>query len=108
MVFYMAPRESFEKAMKESTPEKQKEGMEEWKKWLTSNAKSIVDEGGPLGKTKRADAKGVSDTTNGIGGYSIVQADSGDDAAKLFDKSHPHLRMMPDAWVEVTEIMPSM
>jgi len=31
--------------------------------------------GRPLGKTKRVDAKGASDTKNGIGGYSIVQAE---------------------------------
>jgi len=43
---------------------------------------------------------------NGIGGYSVVQAESQDVAAKLFGKDHPHLQMMPGAWVEVVEIMP--
>jgi hypothetical protein len=59
-----------------------------------------------LGKTKRVDANGAKDTKNGIGGYSVVQADSHEAAAKLFGKDHPHLQMMPGAWVEVVEIMP--
>jgi hypothetical protein len=108
IVLYMASGPAFEKMMKESTPEKQKEGMKAWSTWITANKKSIVDEGAPLGKTKRVDGTGVSDTKNGIGGYSIVQAESHDDAAKLFGKDHPHLRMMPEAWVEISEIMPSM
>ena len=46
-----------------------------------------------LGKTKRVDAKGASDTKNGIGGYSIVQAETAEAATKLFGKDHPHLQM---------------
>ena len=66
---------------------------------------SIVDGGAPLGKTRRVDANGAKDAKNGIGGYSIIQADSHDAAAKMFGKDHPHLQM-PGAWVEVVEIMP--
>ena len=44
--------------------------------------------------------------TFGVGGYSIVQAQSHDAAAKLFGKSHPHLQMMPGGWIEIVEIMP--
>jgi hypothetical protein len=50
------------------------------------------------------DSKGASDTKNGIGGYSIVQAESADEATKLFGKDHPHLQM-PGSWVEVIEVM---
>ena len=41
-----------------------------------------------------------------VGGYSIVQAQSHDVAAKMFGKDHPHLQMMPGAWIEIVEIMP--
>lgn len=43
-----------------------------------------------------------------VGGYSVVQAESHEAAAKLFEK-HPH-NEMPGAWVEVMEIksMPGM
>ena len=66
----------FERMMRESTPEQQKKGMQGWIKWMGDNQPSLVDGGAPLGKTSRVDAKGVSDTKNGIGGYSIVQADN--------------------------------
>ena len=106
MVLYMATPADFDKMMKTSTPEQQKKGMEAWMKWMNGSKKSIVDGGAPLGKTKRLDAKGLSDAKNGIGGYSVVQADSHEAAAKLFGKDHPHLQMMPGAWVEIIEIMP--
>ena len=64
-----------------------------------------VDRRAPLGKTRRVDAKGAKDARNGIGGYSVVQADFHDAAAKMFSKDHPHLQM-PGAWVEIVEIMP--
>jgi len=105
MVLYMASGAEFEKMMKNSTPEQQKKGMDAWMKWMGKNKKSLVDGGAPLGKTKRVDAKGASNTKNEVGGYSIVQARSHDDAAKMFGKDHPHLRM-PGAWIEIVEIMP--
>jgi len=105
MVLYMASGAEFEKMMKNSTPEQRKKGMDAWMKWMKKNKKSLVDGGAPLGKTKRVDTKGASKTRNEIGGYSIVQAQSHDGAAKLFGKDHPHLQM-PGAWIEVVEIMP--
>jgi hypothetical protein len=104
MVLYMASRVEFEKMMKNSTPEQQKKGMDAWMKWMSKHKKSLVDGGAPLGKTKRVDAKGSSGTKNDIGGYSIVQAQSHDAAAKLIGKDHPHLQM-PGAWIEIVEIM---
>jgi hypothetical protein len=69
MVLYMALSADFEKMMKSSTPEQQKKGMDAWMQWMGKHKKSLVDGGGPLGKTKRVDAKGASNTKNGIGGY---------------------------------------
>jgi hypothetical protein len=105
MVLYMADAESFAKMMRQSTPEQQQNGMKAWMSWMEKNRNAIIDGGGPLGKTKRVDTKGSSDTRNGLGGYSVVQANSHDDAAKLFGSDHPHLQM-PGAWIEITEIMP--
>jgi hypothetical protein len=106
MVLYMASPADFEKMMKTSTPEQQKKGMDAWMKWMSKHKKTLVDDGAPLGKTKRVDPKGTSNTKNGVGGYSIVQAQSHDAAAKMFGKDHPHLQMMPGAWIEIVEIMP--
>ena len=105
MVLYMAEGAEFEKMMKDSTPEMQKKGMDAWMHWMNANKASIVDGGAPLGKTKRVDAKGAKDAKNAVGGYSVVQADSHDAAAKMFGKDHPHLQM-PGAWVDIVEIMP--
>ena len=106
MVLYMAPSAQFEQMMKNATPEQQQKGMDAWMKWMNANKASLADGGAPLGKTKRVDAKGASNTKNGVGGYSIVQAQSHDAAAKMFGKDHPHLQMMPGAWIEIVEIMP--
>lgn len=105
MVLYMAPSAQFEQMMKNATPEQQQKGMDAWMKWMNANKASLADGGAPLGKTKRVDANGASDTRNEIGGYSIVQAESHDAAVKLFGPDHPHM-MMPGGWIEVTEIMP--
>src|SRR5437764_9397962 len=93
LVLYMAKPAAFAKMMKNSTPEQQKKGMDAWMKWMGDHRASLIDGGAPLGKTKRVDAEGVSDTKNGIGGYSIVQATTANAAAKLFGKRHPHLQM---------------
>ena len=104
LVLYMANAAAMAEMMKNATPEQQKQGMDAWMKWMNKHKKSLVDGGAPLGKTKRVDAKGSSGTKNDIGGYSIVQAQSHDGAAKIFGKDHPHLQM-PGAWIEILEIM---
>jgi YCII-related domain len=105
VVLYMASGPEFEKMMKNSTPEQKKKGMDAWMKWMNANKTSIVEGGAPLGKTKRVDSNGASNTKNEIGGYSVVQAESHDAATKIFGKDHPHLQM-PGAWIEIIEIMP--
>ena len=105
MVLYMASQAEFEKMMKTSTPEQQKKGMEAWMKWMNEDKASLVDGGAPLGKTKRVDANGTSNTKNQIGGYSVVQAETHDAATKMFGKEHPRLQV-PGAWIEIVEIMP--
>ena len=108
VVLYMASGPEFEKMqkmMKNSTPEQQKKGMDAWMKWMNANKASIVEGGAPLGKTKRVDSRGASDTKNEVCGYSVVQAESHDAATKIFGNDHPHLQM-PGAWIEIMDIMP--
>src|SRR3954471_13461257 len=105
LVLYMASKAEFERMMKNSTPEQQKKGMDAWMKWMNENKSSLVDGGAPLGKTKRVDSNGASNTKNEIGGYSVVQAETHDAATKMFGKEHPHLQV-PGAWIEIVEIMP--
>ena len=74
MVLYLASGAAFEEMMKNSTPEQRQKGMDAWMKWMNANKASIVEGGAPLGKTKRVNSNGASNTKNAIGGYSVVQA----------------------------------
>lgn len=93
--------------MMDDEKRKQKEdaGKEAWGQWVTANEKAMVDVGSPVGKTKRISAQGISDTKNEIGAYAIVQAESHEAAAKLFE-NHPHLMLFPGDSVEVMECLP--
>ena len=85
--------------------QKEKAGKAAWGEWVTANQKAIVDGGSPLGKTKRTSAQGVSDTRNEIAAYTIVQADSHESAAKMFE-NHPHFKIFPGHSVEIMECLP--
>ena len=80
-------------------------GMKAWTDWMTANSVAIVDQGGPLGKTKRTSADGVADIRNNMAGYIIVQAESHEAAAKLFE-NHPHFTIFPGDSVEIMECLP--
>jgi hypothetical protein len=101
LVLYKAPTAAFEKMMK-ATPEQQKAGMDAWMTWSKKAASSIVDMGGPLGKSMRVSQGGASPVTNDLGGYSIMQAESKEVLAESL-KGHPHF-MMPDGTIEVVEV----
>jgi hypothetical protein len=73
--------------------------------WGTVNSDAIVDQGSPLGKTKRASAQGISDIKNSMTGYVIIQAESHEAAAKLFE-NHPHFAILPGDSVEIMECLP--
>ena len=80
-------------------------GMKAWMEWGTAHAAAIVDQGGPLGKTKRASPDGIADIKNQMVGYAIVQAESHEAAAKLFE-NHPHFTIFPGDSVEIIECLP--
>ena len=80
-------------------------GMAAWHKWHADHADTLVDGGGPLGKTKRTGPDGVTDISNNMGGYSIVQAESHNAAARLF-LNHPHFTIFPGDSVEIMECLP--
>lgn len=81
------------------------DGMAAWMKWGETQAAAIVDTGAPLGKTKRASSDGITDTKNTMTGYVIVQAESHDAAAKMFE-NHPHFTLFPGDSVEIMECLP--
>ena len=105
---YFAPHEALDEMMKSATPERQQEMMGAWQAWMEKHKASFVDQGAPLGKSKRVSASGAEDVRNDINGYSVVEADSHEEAAKIF-MDNPQLQM-PGAYVEVLEwiTMPGM
>jgi hypothetical protein len=103
LVLYKAPAAAFEQMMK-ATPEQQKAGMDAWMAWGKKAAASIVDMGAPLGKSLRVTEGSAAPTTNDLGGYSVLQAESKEALAQTL-KGHPHF-MTPDGFIEVVEIMP--
>ena len=80
-------------------------GIKAWTDWGKANADAIVDQGTPLGKTKRASKQGIADFKNGLTAYVIVQAESHAAAAKLFE-NHPHFTIFPGDSVEIMECLP--
>ena len=80
-------------------------GMQAWMAWGETHKDVIVENGSPLGKTKRVDGGGVFDVRNNLAGYTVVKAESHEAAAKLFE-NHPHCAIFPGEGVEVMECLP--
>ena len=103
LVLYKAPLASFDQMMK-ATPEQQKAGMEAWMAWSQKAKSTIVDMGGPLGKSLKVTPSGTSSIRNELGGYSVLQAESKEALAEAL-AGHPHF-MTPDGFIEIVELMP--
>jgi hypothetical protein len=80
-------------------------GMQAWGDWMARNAASIVDSGGPLGKTRKVSAAGIADARNNMGGYVVVEAADQEAAARLFE-GHPSFTIFPGDGVEVMPVLP--
>jgi hypothetical protein len=100
-----AGREKWMQLPEAKRKEREQTGMKAWMDWGVTNQASIVDQGSPLGKTKRASREGISNVTNLMTGYAIVQAVSHEAAAKLFE-NHPHFTRFPGDSVEIMECLP--
>jgi hypothetical protein len=80
-------------------------GMLAWHKWVEDNKSRIVDNGGPLGKTKSVSSSGVADIRNAMTGYTVLLAETHEEAANLF-AGHPHFTIFPGEAVEIMECLP--
>jgi hypothetical protein len=85
--------------------QREKKGFDAWVAWGKEHAAAVVEGGGPLGKTKRMAPEGLSDIKNVMAGYVIIQAESHEAAAKMFEK-HPHFTIFPGDSVEIMECLP--
>ena len=74
-------------------------GVPQWVAWEKANASSFRDRA-MVGKTKRVTKDGIADAQNDICGYVIVETDSIEAAAKLFE-NHPHFSIFPGDGVDI-------
>ncbi len=84
---------------------KEMEGIAAWKAWVTRHQASLAEMGGPLGKTKKVGAGGISDISNELGAFTVVRAPSHEAAAKMFE-NHPHFAIFPGEAVEIMPVLP--
>lgn len=75
----------------------------EWDAWMKEHS-SMVKEISGAGKTKRVTSDGVTDTKNDVMMFSIVEAESPEAAAAIFE-GHPHLQI-PQSTIEVMAANP--
>jgi hypothetical protein len=95
---------SAEDQMARATPEQAKAGMDAWMAWAGKAGSAIVELGAPLGGGRHIESGRTSNGQTQVRGYSVLQAASLDEVARVLD-GHPHL-MMPDASIEVLEALP--
>jgi hypothetical protein len=84
---------------------REQQGIAAWKAWVEKHQASLVDIGGPLGKTKKVDSAGITDISNEIGAFAVVRASSHEAAAKMFE-NHPHFTHFPGERVEIMPVLP--
>ncbi|MGU7770157.1 hypothetical protein ACV229_08230 [Burkholderia sp. MR1-5-21] len=84
---------------------KEKEGIAAWKAWVDRHQASIVEIGGPLGKTKTIDERGIADTANALTAFTVVRAASQEEAARMFE-GHPHFSIFPGESIDVMPVLP--
>lgn len=84
---------------------REQQGIAAWGAWMSTHAGRIVHAGGPLGTTKRVSGEGIADVTNQLAGFVVVQAESHEAAARLFE-GHPHFAIFPGEAVEIMPLLP--
>ncbi|MGN9766517.1 hypothetical protein ACTMS2_15315 [Micromonospora sp. SD12] len=89
----------------ELTEQQQTEFIHAWASWAQANEKALIDPGAPLNAKRLVTAQGVEDFTDAMTGYTIVEADSHDEAVQIFS-GHPHLRLSAGNSIAVLECPP--
>jgi hypothetical protein len=84
---------------------REREGIAAWKQWMALNSGAVQEQGSPLGKTLRIDKRGVHPIQNAMTAWVVVDADSHEVAARMFEQ-HPHFAIFPDDGIEVMECLP--
>lgn len=104
LVLYMAPAAMIAEWMQKSPEERKAEEDKmkgEWDAWMKKHGSSLKETAG-AGKTKRVTKEGVTDTKNDIMMFSMVEGESHEAVAKLFE-NHPHFGI-PEASIEIMPV----
>jgi hypothetical protein len=92
--------------MEQFTPEQAAEQTKAWGDWMNGVGSALVDPGAPFAERGAVGDDGTSRTPSDQNGYSIVQADSLEEARTLL-KGHPFLAEGKGRFsVEVFELAP--
>ncbi|SFJ50145.1 hypothetical protein SAMN04515648_4332 [Phyllobacterium sp. CL33Tsu] len=75
-------------------------GFKRWTDWEARNAASFPDRGGMVGKTTRVTKDGIAGAVNPFCGYIVVEAETIEAAARLFE-NHPHFTVFPGDGVDI-------
>lgn len=98
---YRAPQAVIDEWLKKPEAERKVEEqkmMVEWQEWAKKHSAMIKESAG-LGKTKQITSGGTAEVKNDLMMYTIVEADSAEAAAAIFE-GHPHL-VIPQATIDV-------
>ena len=87
------------------TPEQMEAVMGQWNAWAGKVGDRMVDFGTPLAGGVQVTPEGTSPSTREVVGYTLIEADSMDDALALA-QDHPHLNMPGGCTIEVHEALP--
>jgi hypothetical protein len=105
IVIYHAPEELVTKTINY----KKKEiniNIASWRGWMSRCGDKLVDLGSPLiGGQKMIPGGKYLSSKREVCGYSILEAESMDEAKKLID-GHPHLKLSGQCEIEIHETMP--
>lgn len=82
--------------------EQQEEFLRAWAAWAQANEAALVDPGAPLYLKRRVTRRGAEDFTDAKVGYAVVEADSFDEAVRIFSE-HPHLGLLEGNSIEVLQ-----
>ncbi len=101
LVLYCTPVAVLDKWMQ--TPAEERKEMEkkmetDWNEWMASHKEHVLETAG-AGKTKLVTASGTTDIKNDIMMYSLVQGESAESVAQMFE-GHPHFGI-PEATIQV-------
>ncbi len=106
LVLYMAPVATIDEWMK--LPEEERKADEdkmkgEWDAWMKEHGSAVKETVG-AGRPKRVTKDGITDARNDIMLYSIVEGESSEAVAAMFE-GHPHFGI-PGASIEVMSASP--